>query len=1013
MSRSEDSYRTDLINAINAKLPNPYKAYNSQSIIIDKDDKRIAILKKLKREFDVIIVDTNFTSDKKINTDRIEIAIETKKLGSECIGIDQAEDAFTAFPNLVHTFATNFESKLYHRKRNDPEEIIAIKSSLLKNKYDEIADFVCDCIKKIIESKKEIKKEIDEKEVIDVLYECMEIIQKQMTELSDESKAALNERTLIMWKKSDEKSEDIKHLDYNIKRASSYIVVDQLLFYDLLQRHNTKYTLPPLKPLDPETDIPSLLYTKYMQRAINLTGDYKPIFDIDVLSLLPESPTVINAINEVIDKITRLKLNAGNTDFIGKIFHKMIPSEIRKGLAAYYTGSAPARLLAELAITNPDMKVCDLACGSGTLIVESYHVLKELYKENYPEMTEEKIHKQILENQIYGNDITLFASHLAAMNLASQYLDGDVSRLNITSTDGLQINPEGKPIYTSCGLFKFGLKNMKSPEKIDTIEMKESYSITYPYVDCVIMNPPFSRRMDMSDEFNENLDKITLNWFNNENKRDGYVDKKMGLHGYFIFHADHMLKDGGTIAMVLPTSTFTTDYTSKLLAYLKSKKYAISYVIEILSQRSAFSEDCTFKEYMIICRKGELSELDQTKLISIFDEFSIDDIPIIVKEIEMSTKDENMPHCTCKLVLTSKLYTSSKWTEFFIPKSNLFDSIMDSYKLENYEGNTSNIIINRGYASSYSEYLMLPNKEWDIKKLNENMYQLIHKTLPDGDAQKICNISSKYLVKAIRKSESANSFKTNSDCYVLNIPPELPLDLTEFKRKYVYWAENMIENKWDRDEKKGHLRIPIVKKSTKINKKGKIIYNGIPWYSTPWKSKCSDKRSQLFMMMKYQLSRRRSISSYCESKSVTNDGIHILYSNDNVFNASWTSSAIYLYSLLNHQQIIHQDYAKMQIQDFAQVKFPKYSEFSEEEKRELIAKWEALANLPDDKVPFLAQQLGAKTVKKDKTEIENDPLPERVALDNAWLRVLGVSEDKIEIIRKELYKWLINYMETR
>ena len=121
-----------------------------------------------------------------------------------------------------------------------------------------------------------------------------------------------------------------------------------------------------------------------MLKAIQITGDYKPIFDIDVLSILPENKMVINALNECIEKITALELSTNNTDFLGKIFHKMIPSEIRKRIAAYYTGSAPARLLAKLAIKNHDAKICDLACGSGTLLVEAYHVKRELYKKKFP-----------------------------------------------------------------------------------------------------------------------------------------------------------------------------------------------------------------------------------------------------------------------------------------------------------------------------------------------------------------------------------------------------------------------------------------------------------------------------------------------------------------------------------------------------------------------------------------------------------------------------------------------------
>ncbi|KKK65405.1 hypothetical protein LCGC14_2974450, partial [marine sediment metagenome] len=82
-------------------------------------------------------------------------------------------------------------------------------------------------------------------------------------------------------------------------------------------------------------------------------------------------------------------------------------------------------------------------------------------------------------------------------------------------------------------------------------------------------------------ELLENIRKTVLQWFPEKINRKKYIDKNMGLHGYFLIHADHMLKKGGRIAMVLPTSTFTTDYTKKLLEFLQDKAYSINYVIEI------------------------------------------------------------------------------------------------------------------------------------------------------------------------------------------------------------------------------------------------------------------------------------------------------------------------------------------------------------------------------------------------------------------------------------------------
>lgn len=822
-----------------------------------------------------------------------------------------------------------------------------------------------------------------------------------------------------MWKKYDEDDVDVSALEFNVKRAASYIIVDQLMFYNLLQKKSKKYQLPPLEPINGNEDNPKMFSTKYIERAISDTGDYLPIFGIDMFELLPKSKRVIKAINDVIEKISALKIETQNSDFIGKIFHSMIPLEIRKSLAAYYTGSAPAKLLVLLTIKKETDKICDLACGSGTLLIESYHVLYDLYKSNNPDWTDEKIHKQIIETQIYGNDITLFASHLAAMNLASQYLDGEITKINITATDGLQISP--KHSYGTIMDF------VKSTE-IQTVSMDgKSYSISYPFVNCVILNPPFSRQTDMTYAMLKNLTKAITEWFPSKNDRKKYIDKKMGLHGYFLIHSDHLIKKNGRIAIVLPTSAFTTDYTGKLLQFLLDKRYSIEYVVEILSKRSAFSEDVTFKEYMVVFRKGTLEANSQTLLISINDEFSLDNVNELY-DIIINKKDSVL--LTLKVIDTQELYKSSKWTELFTEKTD-FD-FLKSPKLEKYKVNSSKIQISSGFHSTYSNYLMLPNNEWNIEELNATTFKLIHHIIPLDDEQRECRIPASYLVPAIRKSSDANVFITSSNCYVLNLPYQLPRELDDFRRKYLHWAESELKARLEQDRKKGHKRMPIVRRITyKKNSTGQNIIDQIPWFSHSYKNKCNEKKGHIFILRKYQPSARKSLSIYSKDIASINDGsLYFIKNNNDKLLLSWLATSLFLLVLFRHQQIIHKDYYKMQIQDFAEVLFPKLSKFSidkgktstpTDEANNLISKWKALAELPDEDIPFLPHQLGADLVIKSKKKkkpppnqiIHFDRLPERVALDKAWLSALGIPEDKIDETINDIYDWLTDYMETR
>ncbi len=1015
--RSEDDYRTELIKEINARLPNPYKAHNSKTITLDKNDPRIAVLKAVKREFDIVILDEAFVSDSEINPDRIEFAIETKPLGSNFTGISQAEDAFTAFSKLLITYATNFGNNLYKRERNNPEIRLKTQTKTLAKKYIQIAEYILADVKKIKEAK-QFSGIISEESIIATLIDCMDRIHLQMTELQNENEIDIATRTLVMWKKFDEEDMDVSTLEYNVKRAAAYIIVDQLMFYNLLQKTTTKYQLPPLEPINGNEDNPKMFSTKYIERVISDTGDYLPIFGIDMFELLPKSKNVVKSINDAILKIRTLEIETQTSDFIGKIFHSMIPSEIRKSLASYYTGSAPAKLLALLSISKETDKVCDLACGSGTLLIESYHVLYDLYKIKYPDWTDEKIHKQIIEIQIYGNDITLFASHLAAMNLASQYLDGEITRINITSTDGLQIYPKKR--YGTIIDF------VKSTE-IPTINMDgKTRSISYPFMNCIIMNPPFSRQTDMTDAILNNLTKAIIEWFPSKNDRKKYIDKKMGLHGYFLIHADHLIKKNGKIAMVLPSSTFTTDYTVNLLNFLRDKNYGIEFVIEILSKRSTFSEDATFKEYMVVLKKGALHTDSKTLMISINDELSIEDVNPLYDIIKNNKKSDLLMR---KTVSTQDLYKSTKWTEIFIEKID-FD-FLNSPKLEKLRKNTSNLHITRGFDATYSNYLILPNKEWSIERINATTFRLIHKNLPKDDEQYECRIPATYLIPAIRWSKDANSFKTSPSSYVLNLPYQFPRNLDEFRRKYLHWAENDLDARWERARKKGHKRVPIVKRTTfKRNQKGERVIDETPWYSHAYKNMCNEKRGNIFFLKKYRPTRRRSLSFYTGEIASVNHGLFFLKDNNNKLIASWLASSLYLISQFRFQQIISTHYYKMAIQDFSEVLFPKLSKFSiktdgssdlTDEAKDLITKWNTLVELSNEKISFLPQQLGADFVIKSKKKkdpppdqtLSYDRLPERVLLDKAWLRALNISEHKIDDTLNEIYDWLLDYMETR
>jgi len=421
---------------------------------------------------------------------------------------------------------------------------------------------------------------------------------------------------------------------------------------------------------------------------------------------------------------------------------------------------------------------------------------------------------------------------------------------------------------------------------------------------------------------------------------------------------------------------------------------------------------------MVVFRKNMLHKNDQTTLISFKNEFLLDHVE---KIYELLKKREETDLFILKTIETQKLYGSSKWTEIFTKDKEY--NFIKSPNLAIYKNNPSKLEIKSGYHGTYSNYLMLPNKEWNIEELNQTTFKLIHITIAEEDEQSECQIPSSYLIPAIRKSSDANSLVNSPNCFVLNLPYNLPRELDNFRRKYIHWAENELEARWEQDKKKGHKRIPIIKRPTyKKNRQGLTVIDEVPWYSHAFKNKCHATKSNLFVLKKYQVSARKTVAPYSNVISSVNHGsLRWLKTPNDKFYASWMNSSLFLLSLFNNQRIIHKDYWMMMVGDFNTVVFPIYESFDEKTIQKVIKQWQNMVLISNDELPFLPQQLGADLVKKSKKKknpppdqvIHYERLSERVELDIAWLHALGVSDDQINETIDEIYDWLIEYMETR
>ncbi len=375
------------------------------------------------------------------------------------------------------------------------------------------------------------------------------------------------------------------------RRAAAFLLVNQMVFYRILEQRG----YPTIKPetLQRPGDLKGIYFDQVLK------DDYQAVFDFDVASLFPQE--AIDYIRDMVRIITELQPEQFTRDLLGNMFHSLIPLEVRKPVAAYYTNPMAGRLLAKLAIESSADTVADFACGSGTLLMSAYERKAELL--GHP--MDEAAHKRFLEEDLTGIDIMPFAAHLAVVQLALRNPGYLTDKVRVAVYDSTNLRP-GTPIRSLQRVMPRGQASIHDflEGESETRKIREGavsgagagQGFQALPVDIVIMNPPFTRKQHVKKEFRDLLTTEFADYA-------GYVNKEQNLFGYFIFLADRFLKKEGTMAMVLP-ATVLQQLSSTGLRKLLSDRYNVEYIIES-GYRSAFSESTAFREVLIVASRRD------------------------------------------------------------------------------------------------------------------------------------------------------------------------------------------------------------------------------------------------------------------------------------------------------------------------------------------------------------------------------------------------------------------------
>jgi hypothetical protein len=328
-------------------------------------------------------------------------------------------------------------------------------------------------------------------------------------------------------------------------RQTAYLLINKILFYDLLQNK---------RPADLDAlQIPEgMTKGKALQRHLQgyftdaLAIDYENVFSTDFVDELafPDAKEVTEEIKRLVLLLNRYNFATLGFDVVGAIFERLIPAEERHILGQYFTSADVVDLILSFCLKGEKDVVLDPSCGAGTFLVRSYQQKKLL--------NQRLKHEDILDT-IWGNDIAKFPTHLSIINLAVNDLGVDANYPNVIQEDffAIQIGKEGTDLEAW------------RERMAKTLRGKER-EIVYPkYFEAIVGNPPYTRQEEIEDiktedaTYKENLIEKALK---HGGETLATISKRAGIHAYFFVHGTKFLKEGGKFGFIVSNSWLDTNY---------------------------------------------------------------------------------------------------------------------------------------------------------------------------------------------------------------------------------------------------------------------------------------------------------------------------------------------------------------------------------------------------------------------------------------------------------------------
>ncbi|MEM3403760.1 MAG: N-6 DNA methylase [Nitrososphaeria archaeon] len=556
----------------------------------------------------------------------------------------------------------------------------------------------------------------------------------------------------------------------DLTEMMTYVLMNKLIFYKVIEG---KYRLPPLQWVDTSSNIKFMeeLY-KHFEKAVEVTGDFEPIFKTGAYDLLPipDEPYVMERINDFISFLDSIDVEEIG-ELAGYIYEELIPAEERHRLGQFYTPPAICELITKWAIKSPDDVILDPGVGSGGFILYAYRRVLEL-KTGKTTYSSKEVHEKIL-NQLYAIDINPFPAHLTAMNLSMRNARAPSTNMNIIVKDFFNIISQ---------------QAVLAPYTVKTAAGEIRREIKIPQFDVIIGNPPYTRWDEVPDATRKSISEKLNNYYKKYALlKVGGIRKAQnpGIYIFWIMHATRFLKDGGKLGMIISDLWLQSDYGIKFTKFLLDH-YKINAIIDFDQRLFRMPLISTLVLLIEKCANEFLRNDNNVTFIRVNEDVKVDDILDAVDGKNVKVEQINV-----KIVKQKDLPVDRKLVSVFSPVKDWQSSKLLSKASELFEiakGNTA-WFIKKGVGTGADPFFYLTPEEVKEHKISK---EFLWAGLTDAKYSKYFTFNS---------SDWNNLEKEGKKCFVFichkpldKIPPEI--------NEYIKWGETACRTSETRGEGK-------------------------------------------------------------------------------------------------------------------------------------------------------------------------------------------------------------------